>query len=70
MLEKGLKFVGEKSQIDEKGFSGFKAIGRKLYEYRNNNRYILHFQTSDTDWPFPDKYFANSFGCTVTDFLL
>ena len=32
---RGPQFVGEKSEIDEAGFSEFSSIlGRKLYEYR------------------------------------
>ena len=66
---KGLKFVGEKSDTDETGFSEYSSLlGRKLYEYRldpsKTYKNIVGINPNDLDWPFPDKWY-NSIGYTV-----
>ena len=62
---KHLIFVGEK-QINEKGFSDVKELGRKLYEYRANNKNQINIGRFDL--PFPDKYY-DTIGFTVNGFL-
>ena len=66
---KGLKYIGEKTIINEKGFYEFNEIGRKLYEYRRNaNGYFIgDFTLQDLDWSFPEKFF-NSVKYTVHGF--
>ena len=69
---RGLQFVGEKSEIDEAGFSEFSSIlVRKLYEYRlepfKAYKRVITINPNDLDWPFPDKYYS-SIGYTVNGF--
>ena len=69
---RGLQFVGEKSDIDEVGFSEFSSIlGRKLYEYRLEPfkvyKRVITINPNDLDWPFPDSYYS-SIGYTVNGF--
>ena len=69
---KGLQFVGEKSDIDEFGFSEFSPIlGRKLYEYRLEpfkvHKRVITINPNDLDWLFPDSYYS-SIGYTVNGF--
>ena len=65
---RGLKFVGEKKEIDEIGFSDTKILGRKLYEYsRNGDQWTRSIHPRDLDWPFPDKFYS-SIGFTVHGF--
>ena len=62
---KDLIFIGEKT-IDPQ-FSKFKAIGRKLYEYRAPNQKISEYRTQEIDLPFPEKY-IEEFTFTVSGF--
>ena len=66
---KGLIFVGEKKEIDEKNFFEAPLLGRKLYEYRfdKNNQTIQPFNLKDIDWPFLDKWYQ-SIGFAVSGF--
>ena len=66
---KGLKYIGEKTIINEKGFCEFNEIGRKLYEYRRNaNDFLIRdFTLQDLDWSFPEKFF-NSVRYTIYGF--
>ena len=63
---KHLIFAGEK-KINQKGFSDVKEFGRKLYEYRANNKNQINIGRFDL--PFPDKYY-DTIGFTVHGFLL
>ena len=54
---KGLKYFGEKPEIDEKYFYEAPLLGRKLYEYRvdpNDNK-RASFNPKELDWPFPEQ---------------
>ena len=70
---KDLKFVGEKKDIAEIGFSDTNKIGRKLYQYTayripsTNHQYTINLHISTFDWPFPDKFYK-SIGYTVHGF--
>ena len=60
---KDLKFVGEKKDVDEIGFSDAK-IGRRLYKYSTNgvginNQYTIDLHVSTFDWPFLDKFYRS-----------
>ena len=68
---KDLRFIGEKKDINEVGFSDRK-IDRRLYEYWTNgaginNQYTIDLYISTFDWPFPDKFYS-SIGYTVHGF--
>ena len=63
---KDLIFIGEKTNIDLQ-FSKFKAIGRKLYEYRAPNQNISEYRLQEIDLPFPEKY-IEEFPFTVSGF--
>ena len=63
---KDLIFIGEKTNIDLQ-FSKFKAIGRKLYEYRPPNQKISEYRPQEIDLPFPEKY-IEEFTFTVSGF--
>ena len=57
---KGLKYVGEKSTIDEKYFSEIGEFGRKLYEYnKGSDTSNASFQTNTLDWSFPENYYKS-----------
>ena len=66
---KGLIYIGEKKEIDEKYFFEGPLLGRKLYEYRinKNNKRPLNIHPRDLDWPFPEKFYQ-SIGFTVHGF--
>ena len=66
---KGLLYVGEKKEIDERNFFEGPLLGRKLYEYRINgsDNGPVSFNTKDLDWPFPEIYYQ-SIGFTVDGF--
>lgn len=66
---KGLIYIGEKKEIDEKYFSEVLLFGRKLYEYQidRHNKKPLRFTNKETDWSFPDKYYS-SIGFTIHGF--
>ena len=63
---KDLIFIGEKTNIDSQ-FSKFKAIGRKLYEYRAPNQSTSEYRPQEIDLPFPEKYIED-FTFTVSGF--
>ena len=63
---KDLIFIGEKTNIDLQ-FSKFKAIGRKLYEYRAPNQNISEYRPQEIDLSFPEKY-IEEFTFTVSGF--
>ena len=56
----------DKKKINQKGFTDVKELGRKLYEYRANNKNQINIGRFDL--PFPDKYY-NAIGFTVDGFL-
>ena len=63
-----LKFKGEKKEIDIKGFSEEKLLGRKLYKYASEGNYFIRtFNRNNLDWPFPDKFYSST-GLTVHGF--
>ena len=66
---KGLLYVREKKEIDERNFFEGLLLGRKLYEYRINgsDNGPVSFNTKDLDWPFPEIYYQ-SIGFTVDGF--
>ena len=67
---KGLKYFGEKPEIDEKYFYKAPLLGRKLYEYRvypNDNK-RASFNPKELDWPFPEKKNYESIGYTINGF--
>lgn len=68
---KGLKYVGEKTEIDENGFSEFPStLGRKLYEYRiGKDRKVISIHPNNLDWPFPDIWYK-TIGFTINGFSL
>ena len=53
-------------KINQKGFSDVKELGRKLYEYRANNKNQINIDRFDL--PFPDKYY-DTIGFAVDGFL-
>ena len=53
-------------KINQKGFSDVKELGRKLYEYRANNKNQINIGRFDL--LFPDKYY-DTIGFTVDGFL-
>ena len=63
---KDLIFIGEKTNIDSQ-FSKFKAIGRKLYEYRTPNQNTSEYRPQEIDLPFPEKHIED-FTFTVSGF--
>ena len=56
----------EKKNINQKGFSDVKELGRKLCEYRANNKSQINIGRFDL--PFPDKYY-DTIEFTVDEFL-
>ena len=67
---KGLIYIGEKKETDERYFFEGPLLGRKLYEYQinRNNKRPLNIHPRDLDWPFPEKFYQ-SIGFTVHRFL-
>ena len=66
---KGLKYFGEKPEIDEKYFYEAPLLGRKLYEYRvdpNDNKRASSIP-KELGWPFPEKFYE-SIGYTINGF--
>ena len=66
---KGLLYIGEKKEIDEKYFYEGTLLGRKLYKYRidGDKNKIIRIHPRDLDWPFPEKYYQ-SIGYTIHRF--
>ena len=66
---KGLLYIGEKKEIDEKYFYEGPLLGRKLYEYRidGDKNKTINIHPRDLDWPFPEKYYQ-SIGYTIHGF--
>ena len=66
---KGLKYFGEKREIDEKYFYETPLLGRKLYKYRvdPNDYKRASFDPKELDWPFPEKFYE-SIGYTINGF--
>lgn len=68
---KGLIYVGEKAEIDEKYFQEAKEeiLGRKLYEYQinRNNKRPTTINPKDIDRPFPELFY-DTIGFTVRGF--
>ena len=65
---RGLTYVGEKKEIDQKGFTDVSLFGRRLYEYRSNKTSQTHYIDLERFHPyFPDK-FINSMGFTIHGF--
>ena len=59
---KGLKYFGEKAEIDEKYFYEAPLLGRKLYEYRvdpNDNKRASSIP-KELGWPFPEKFYEST----------
>ena len=63
---KNLKLVGVNKEIDEKHFNLSSALGRKSYEFQKKDNSVLNYPIND--FPFPDKYFPESFGYTLHGF--
>ena len=66
---KGLIYIGEKKETDERYFFEGPLLGRKLYEYQinRNNKKPLNIHPRDLDWPFPEKFYQ-SIGFTIHGF--
>ena len=67
---KGLIYIGEKKEIDERYFyEDGASLGRRLYEYQidKNNKKQLTIHPRDLDWPFPEKFYE-SIGYTIHRF--
>ena len=60
-------YLGEVGPENSKNELQYPNIGRKSYSHKKPDFSSHNFQSTDIDWPFPDKYFK-SMGLTVSGF--